>query len=216
MPTATDPNDPTYTAPTAERPPATEPSAASLWARWGTLIVLVALFVASLGVLGWHFTRGDDDGADSLASNRESAMAAADKFMVTVNTYGPDMLGKDGKTMPSYRSAVEKLLTAKYVTEFDQNVPYAEATVAGNKAGRSAKVFQTGVAAIDEDTADVLVAGQLTVTLPQKGSKKPVVAGREMFRVNVDLVKTHGRWLVDNWGPTEQAPAGSGSAGVAQ
>lgn len=213
MPTAT---EPTNAAPADERPPATEPSATSVRARWGTLVVLLALIVASLVVLGLHFTRGDSDAADSLASDRESAMAAADKFMVTVNTYGPDMLGKDGKTMPSYRTAVEKLLTAKYVTEFEQNVPYAEATVAGNKAGRSAKVFQTGVAAIDEDTATVLVAGQLTVTLPQKGSKKPVVAGRELFRVNVDLVKSHGSWLVDNWGPTEQAPAGSGSAGVAQ
>jgi len=208
MPSATD------TAQMPETP--TTPSPASAGVRWGTFLVLVALVLASLGVLAWHFTHNDGGEDTSLAANRESVMAAADKFMITVNTYGPSMLGKDGKTMPSYRRAVEKLLTAKYDTEFKQNVPYAEATVAGNHVGRSAKVFQTGVAAIDDDTATVLVAGQLTVTLPKKGSKKPVVAGREPFRVSVDLVKSHGRWLVDNWGPVEKASTGTGTSGVAQ
>lgn len=185
--------------------------------RLGILVVLLVLIVGSLACVGGlALSRHGNpfSSVDKTQRERDAVMAQARQFMLRVNTYGPDLL--QGKTMPKYRQRIEDVITAKFRTDFEQNVPYAEATVAGNQAGRSAKVFQTGVAAIDDDTATVLVAGQLTVTLPQKGSKKPVVAGRELFRVNVDLVKTHGSWLVDNWGPTEKAPAGSGSTGVAQ
>jgi len=214
MPTATDPSD-LSGAGTTEKTSRPGVSPASAGLRWGTLAVLVAVLCASAGVLGWRLTRGDDHDS-SLVSSRESAMALASRFMVTVNTYGPQMLGKDGKTMPSYRAAVEKMLTAKFTTQFEQGVVYAEATVAGNKIGRTAKVYQTGVAAIDDDTATVLVAGQISVTVPQKGTTKRTVAGRELFRVDVDLVKTHGAWKVDNWASAEPASTGTGSSGVAQ
>ncbi|MEP9384809.1 hypothetical protein [Nocardioides sp. KR10-350] len=199
------------------RPP--EPSRSAVRVRWGVLAVLAALLLASLGYLGWHIAGDGEsaDGSQSLVSDRETVQAVAKKFIVTVNTYDPSMLGKDGKTMPSYRSAVEKMLTAKFRTQFEQNVPYAEATVSTQGAGRSAEVYATGVPAIDDDTATVMVAGQLTVTYPKsKNSTQRVKAGNQIFRVEVDLVKSHGDWLVDNWGAAEQAPTSTGGSGVAQ
>lgn len=181
--------------------------------QWGVLALLVAILLASFGYVGWHYTHRD---SAPLGDDRDSAMAAADKFIVTVNTYGPDLLGKDGKTMPSYRSKVGDLLTTKYETEFLQNVVFAEATVSEQGAGRSCEIYASGVAALDDDTATVLVAGGLTLTYPKaKGSKTRVTAGRQQFRVSVDLVKQHGVWLVNNWAPTEQAPATTGN-GVTQ
>lgn len=219
MPTATDPTDTgpstgPSTEESAETSVATEVSSASVLTRWGTLALLVVLLVASLAVLGWHLAR-NDDGDSSLSSERESAMAFADRFMRTANTYGPSMLSKNRKTMPSYRAAVEKMLTAKFATEFEQTVPYAEAIVANNDVKRTATVFQTGVAAIDDDTATVLVAGQYTLSMPKKGSSKPLKE-QQLFRVDVDLVKTHGAWKVDNWEASEKAPTSNSGAGVAQ
>jgi len=227
MPTATDPT----TTDQAPPPPAAEAPVPSARTRWAILAVLVVLLLAAVGTILWPRVTGSDDDSSSLVSERESAMALAQKFMVTVNTYGPDMLGKDGKTMPSYRAAVEKMLTAKYATQFEQGVVYAEATVAGNSVGRTSKVFQTGVAAIDDDTATVLVAGEIAVTVPQqtaakgkqtsakgaaKGTAKRVVAAREPFRVEVDLTKVHGDWKVDNWGSAEPVSSGASGSGVAQ
>jgi len=181
--------------------------------QWGVLGLLVAILLASFGYLGWHYSHRD---SDPLGPSRDSAMAAADKFVTTVNTYGPDLLGKDGKTMPSYRTTVGHLLTTKFKTEFLQNVAFAEATVSAQGAGRSCEIYATGVAAIDDDTATVLVSGGLTLTYPKsKKSTKRVVAGQQQFRVEVTLAKQHGQWLVDDWQPTEQAPTSTGN-GVAQ
>lgn len=181
--------------------------------QWGVLGLLIAILLASAGYLGWHYTHID---SDPLGDDRDAAMATADKFMATINTYGPDMVGKDGKTMPSYRSRVGDLLTAKYETVFLQNVPYAEATVTVQGAGRSCKIYATGVAALDDDSATVLVSGGLTLTYPKaKGSAQRVVAAREQFRAEVDLVKQHGHWLVNNWS-TAETPPSTGGAGVQQ
>lgn len=213
MPTATDKTDtPAPTTPD-DVPGDGRTTGRSAAFQWGVLGLLAAILIASAGYLGWHYTHID---SDPLGSERDAAMSAADKFIGSVNTYGPDLVGKDGKTMPTYRSKVGALLTAKYETEFLQNVPYAEATVTAQGAGRTCQIYASGVAAMDDDSATVLVSGGLTLTYPKaKGSTTRVVAGQQQFRAEVDLVKQHGHWLVDNWAPAEQAPASAG-AGVQQ
>lgn len=214
-------------------PPADPDNEVSAVVRWGVLALLAAVLLASLGVLTSRFLDGASGSpsaaklgrvlvgrttgaADTLASQREQVMSQATKFAVRLNTYGPQMLGPDHKTMPSYRKEVAALLTPKFQTDFNKNVPLAEATVASQGAGRSAEVYAAGVAAIDQDTATALVTGRMTFTYPQKpGSTKRVTAAQQLFRWEVDLVKTHGTWLVDNWAPAEQAPT-TGGSGVAQ
>lgn len=200
--------------------------------RWGILGVLAVLLVAALGILGARFfgSTGDpslsklgrtlvgksaSSGDSSLATDREAAMSQARKFTIALDTYGPDLLGPDKKTMPAYRKRVSALLTPKFQTAFDQNAQIAEATVSSQGAGRTADVYALGTASIDHDTATVLVVGMQRLTYPVKpGSSKRVAVAQQQIRWDVQLVKTHGAWLVDGYTPAEQAPdslTGSGS-----
>jgi len=194
--------------------------------RWIVLGVLVVVIIASLGYLG---TRVAKDGTgsgwgrvtsafsadDSLQTDRDAAMSQARQFALRINTYGPDMLDAKSGQMPKYRSQVEAVITAKYRADFEKDgVPLVEATVSQLAVKRTAQVYSTGVAAIDDDTATVLVAGSFTNAYPKKkGSSTYVPADPEAFRFEVSMVKTGGRWLVDSFTPVESDQSGSGAAG---
>jgi hypothetical protein len=180
--------------------------------RWGVLAVLVVVILAAVGYVGWQLTRGAEE---SVVSQREQVMAAADKFVVRVNTYGPDEIGSDKKTMPEYRKDVGALLTPKFEKDFLNNVAFAEATVVQQGAGRTANVHGTGVAGLDEDSATVLVVAEIVISYPKsEGSEERVEAARQLTRAEVELVKQNGTWLVDDWYPAEEAPASESSDGV--
>lgn len=195
-------------------------------ARWAVLGVLVVLIVASVGYLGVRVGQGSGSLGDrfgqafhptqsSLAEDRDAAMSQARQFALRVNTYGPDML--QGKSMPAYRAQVEPVITDKLKAQFEQSAVLADATVAQNGLKRTCDVFATGVAAIDDDTATVLVAGDFTFAYPKsKGSQQYVRAADELFRWEVQLDKVDGTWLVDSFGPAESgnATGGSGSTGT--
>ncbi|MFT4082231.1 MAG: hypothetical protein QM638_06570 [Nocardioides sp.] len=184
--------------------------------RWVTLAVLVAVLLVSVGYLVWR-PFGTSTDAQPLAFERDEVMAAATKFTTTVNTYGPSMLDSDSKEMPGYRKKVGKLLTSQFEASFEQGVTLAEATVSAQGAGRVGKVYAAGVSGMDADSATVMVSGGITLSYPKsKKSSKRVNVGTEPFRVEVDLVKQHGAWLVDDWQPAEKDPSSSNSSGVAQ
>lgn len=199
--------------------------------RWGVLAVLVVLILASLGYLGARVAR-DGHGSgwgrvssafsadDSLQGERDAAMSQARQFALRVNTYGSDLLDAKTGQMPKYRQQVEAVVTAKFRTDFEKNgVPLAEASVAQTGLKRTALVYSTGVAAIDTDTATVLVAGSFTNSYPKKkGSSEYVAATPEPYRFEVSMVKTDGTWLVDDFSAVESAAAngatGAPSAGA--
>ena len=183
--------------------------------RLTLLVVLLALLLASTAAVAYlAATRpvpalGLGGDQDAVQSQRENAMAQAEQFMLRVNTYGPDLL--DGDTMPDYRRLVEEVITPKFAADFEKSAPLAEGTVKQAGVIRSAQVFSTGVSAIDSDSATALVAGQLTSTFPRRlrdqiGDLCPVSGERLVcppsgFRVQVDLVKVKGKWLVDDFVP---------------
>jgi hypothetical protein len=180
--------------------------------RWGVLALLIAVILAAVGYVGWQLTRGADE---SVVSQREQVMAAADKFVDQVNTYGPDDVGSDKKTMPKYRERVGELLTPKFEKSFLGNVAFAEATVVQQGVGRTTSVHSTGVAGLDEDSATVVVVAELAISYPKsEGSEERVEAARQLARTEVELVKQNGKWLVDDWYPAEEAPTSEGSEGV--
>lgn len=162
--------------------------------------VLVVLIVAAGGALYWlHDQRSGE--ASELQSQREKAMSQARAFILRVNTYGPDLLQGDG-TMPEYRRLVGEVITSKFAESFDQSVPAAEATVAQAGYGRTAEVFGAGVSVIDDDSATVLVAGSFTSSYPDPEDDTARVDDIPLpYRVQVELVKTDGRWLVDGFAP---------------
>ena len=167
--------------------------------------VLAAVLVASLGVSVWLSASrgfeavGVDGGAGELQTERDQVMSRTRQFMLRMGTYGPDQL-EDG-TLPAYRDLVTEVITPKFATSFDESVTTAEQIVSQAGVSREAEVFSAGVSTIDADSATALVAGTFTDSYPTgKGGaltpQEPVP-----FRIEVDLVKTEGEWLVDDFAP---------------
>jgi len=161
----------------------------------------VVVLLASAGTLVWLLAgrRGE---ADGVQAEREQVMTQSEQFMLRVNTYGPDLLDSRGQ-MPKYRELVGQIITPKFKTSFDQGVAAAEQTVAKAGVGRTAKVFAVGVSTIDADSATTLVAGTFTNSYPQGQSR--INDQAEPFRVKITLVKTGGKWLVDDFSPVTGA-----------
>lgn len=183
-----------------------EPNAALRWSVMGLLLCVV---VAALGFGVWTLV---DKGAganpvkklDSLidpprdeTTQREKALAAGRTFVQRFNTYGPDLLDSAGK-MPDY-AAVGELMTAKFRTVFDKNVGYAEETVKQTQIDRVGKTYAVGVASIDEDSAELLVAGVVEFSYPDPSDSTQRIPFEPLrFRYEVSLVKQDGSWLVDD------------------
>jgi hypothetical protein len=196
--------------------------------RWGVLAVLGVLVVGSLVVLGVQAAhRGGNpfSTTDDTQTVRDDVMSQARRFMVRVNTYGPDLL--DGTKMPKYRSGVDALVTAKFGADFEKNVPYAEATVAQAGLARTTEVYAVGVGDLDLDRgrATALVAGSFTNSFPDaKDKSKRVPADPQPYRVQVTLVRQKGTWKVDAFSPvgadaqqqqpTAPVPSPSSTGGV--
>lgn len=161
-------------------------------------VVLLAVGLVSRAAPALGLGIGGDQ--QQVQRSREDVMAQAEQFMIRVNTYGPDLL--EGTEMPTYRKQVTEVITPKFATDFEKNVPAAEATVAQGGLAREATVLSTGVSTIDADSATVLVAGSFTNSYPEtQGSDKRVSAAPSSFRVEVKLAKIKGEWLVDDFDP---------------
>lgn len=183
------------------------------------LIVLVVIALGSGGALA-AVVAGRGEGPVSQPQ-RDEVMSVARRFMLAINNYGPALLDDKGQ-MPQYRSDVTALITPKFQASFDQSVTIAEQTAAAGLT-RTADVFATGVADLDQDSATVLVAGSFTNSYRNKKGKT-VDDEPAPFRVAVSIVKIGGKWIVDDFTPvtgvddqtgsgtTPSAPAESSSA----
>ncbi len=167
--------------------------------------VLVVLILASAGTLVWLLTQRSGAASD-VQSEREQVMSQARQFILRVNTYGPELLAEDG-TMPDYRERVLDVITDKFAADFEETVPAAEATVAQAGFSRRAEVFGAGVSVIDSDSATALVAGSFTNSYPDPDDDAKRVDDLPLpFRVEIELVKVDGEWLVDNFTPVTGEP----------
>lgn len=177
--------------------------------RWSVIGLLLGVVVAALGVSVWTLVdkgAGSNPGErlDSLidpprdeSADRELVLAAGKTFVQRFNTYGPDLLDSAGK-MPDY-AALGKLMTAKFRTVFDKNVGYAEETVKQTQIDRIGTPYAVGVASIDDDSAELLVAGVVQFSYPSPADGTEDVELEPLrFRYEVSLVKQHGTWLVDD------------------
>jgi Mce-associated membrane protein len=175
----------------------------SRWVLLAAFAVVLGCLVASLvalGRAGWSV----DDLVEEKAnpqSERDQVMAVARSFVTQFSSYGPDDLDEQNR-MPGYVERVEKLLTAKFATSFEQSVQFAEQTVVQQKITRVGQVYAVAVEQMTDDSARVLVAGRdsISVPNPEKPSEQ-LPYGDQTFRYEVDLVHTGGEWLVDDFGP---------------
>lgn len=186
------------------------------------MAVLLGILVASLGVTAWVVADRAKGDLGALrhppkdeTSQREKALAAARTFVQRFNTYGPGLLDDAGK-MPDY-AAVGGLMTAKFRTVFDKNVGYAEETVKQTQIDRTGTPYAVGIASIDGDSAEVLVAGVVEFSYPdpkKAGERIPFEPLR--FRYEVSLVKQNGRWLVDDLDDVDDDLPSFGEASIPQ
>jgi Mce-associated membrane protein len=191
-------------APGAVTTAGTDETPRSTTFRLALLVVLVVLLVLSACSLVWVLsTRGGE--SDDVQKQREAVMSQTRQFVLRLNTYGPDDLD-DQQHLTGYKDQVDEVITSKFATDFESSgLPIAEQTVAKAGYSRDAEVFGVGVQQLDEDSAVALVAAVLTGSYPDPkhpdDPAKRVAAGEDVLRWQVDLVKTDGKWLVDDYSP---------------
>ncbi|MBZ5735228.1 hypothetical protein K8Z61_12045 [Nocardioides sp. TRM66260-LWL] len=192
-----------------EASPDSSPARSGARLRLVLLVVLLVVAVGSAGTLATLLLRR---GTDSQPE-RDAVMAVAREFVQRVNTYGPDQLDATTKTMPSYRSAVEQLVTPKFKTSFLQSVTLPESRVAGSGLTVKGSVLGAGVDSLDADSASVLVPVAIDASVKDdKG--KTVKAPPQLGRFVVSLVRIDGRWLVDDFTDVRQLQQGAGGDGT--
>ncbi len=187
---------------------ATPSSPRSSRSRFTLLVAFVAVIVGCLVSLGILLVTGDDEDDDTTRpqAQREELMSQTQQFVIRVNTYGPSWLDAQNR-MPRYAKGVSELMTPKFAADFEQSVPLAEAQVAQSGYARYAKVYVVGVASMDPDSATVLVGFNRMVSYPQPGDpKKRLKEPDNPERWAVQLVKTQGEWLVDNYAVISELP----------
>ena len=192
---------------------ATPSSPRSTRSRSALLVALVAVIVGCLISLLVLLLISKDDGADEPAgaggapqAQREELMAQTQQFVIRVNGYGPAYLDEQNK-MPDYVDSVVELMTAKFAASFEESVLIPESQVAQSGYGRSAQVYAVGVASMDEDSATVLVGFVRTDSYPKpRDPDKRLKLPGNPERWAVQLVRTEGEWLVDNYAVISEIP----------
>jgi Mce-associated membrane protein len=178
--------------------------------RTALLIAFVLVIVGCLASLGFLLVTKSDaasgDAGDAPQAQREELMSQTQQFVIRVNTYGPSWLDEQNR-MPRYVSGVTELMTAKFAASFEQSVVIPESQVAQSGYGRSAQVYAVGVASMDPDSATVLVGFVRTDSYPKpRDPSKRVKLPGNPERWAVELVRTEGEWLVDNYAVISEIP----------
>ncbi|MEX0426185.1 hypothetical protein AB3X52_01040 [Nocardioides sp. DS6] len=149
-------------------------------------LLLVACAVMVVGLVTWH--RAAHDPTTDRAQMRDAVLIAATRHIETLNTL-------------DYRHVDDGLAAWRAVTTGtlrDQlsGVDASERKLLGQqKTITKGRVVDAAVYSLDDDTATVIAAVEVTVTDASKPGKEPTV---KRNRFSADLVRVHGRWLLDN------------------
>ena len=117
--------------------------------------------------------------------------ALAEKTVAQLDTYDP-------ASLEEYKAAVGELLSARARTEFESQFEDFATVVADAEMTSQSTIKTSGVAALDDDSATVLVVSDAEVTASGQSYQR-------FFRFQVELVKVAGEWQVDK-APEQVAP----------
>lgn len=156
------------------------------------VVALVSTFAALALLGGVAFVWGTwmvDEAAPTLSRIEERGDVArvAEQFTVQVNNYSSD-------SVDEYKASVGELLSTKFSSEFDQAMEDIVVQVQEARMESRGEVLASGVAALDDDSARVLVVADATVSTVFDERARH-------FRWEVSLVKVDGEWLVDDFTP---------------
>lgn len=146
------------------------------------LVTVSALATVALLVL-----LGRIEDTDSAADSRRDVVRVAERFTVQVNNY-------DSQSVDDYKTAVSSMLSTKFSDEFDKAMEDIVKSVQEAEMDSEGKVLASGVASLDQDSAQVLVVADADV--------QTVFDTRQRhFRWEISLVRVDGEWLVDDFTP---------------
>lgn len=150
---------------------------------------LVALLVV---LLLWHSDRDDAEAGDravALAAAGKAADAAARKAVVAMTSY-------DYRTVAKDFSWVEDAGTTKFQEQYAEVSKPIKELVVSLRASAKGSVVASAPVVKDRDHVTVLLFVDQEISNPGGGSTKPQ-RGLDQPRVTMQMVREHGRWLVD-------------------
>ena len=131
--------------------------------------------------------------AQQLLSWRDERQRAADASGATTAA-AAEVVGLIGISSATSGNDIDALLdgaTADFRSDLSDQAKRLREELARNKVSATGKVVSTGVLKLEDGKATVIVAA--TGTVSNKLAVKPEPRN---YRLRVDLVETHGRWLV--------------------
>jgi Mce-associated membrane protein len=184
MTTTTD-NDALVRDDVIERPDPATTSKLSPTVRTGIAAVLTLLIVLSGAAIAFLLEQRSD--VEQSLDARHDVVRVAEQFTVRVNNY-------DSASVEDYKASVSEMLSTKFSDEFDKAMEDIVKSVQEAEMDSEGKVLASGVASLDQDSAQVLVVADADV--------KTVFDTRQRhFRWEISLVKVDGTWLVDDFTP---------------
>ena len=138
----------------------------------------------------------------TLQAQREKVMSQARQFILRVNTYGPELLAEDG-TMPEYREQVLEVITDEVRRGLRGDGPRRRGDRRpgrllphGPRSSAPASRSSTATPPRRWWPARSRTPTPTRTTTPERVDDLPLP-----FRVQIELVKVDGEWLVDNFTP---------------
>ncbi len=148
-------------------------------------VVLTLLIVVSGAAIAFLLDQRSE--VQASVDARHEVARVAEQFTVRVNNY-------DSESVEDYKASVSEMLTTKFSDEFDKAMEDIVTSVQEAEMDSGGTVLASGVASLDQDSAEVLVVADADV--------KTVFDTRQRhFRWEISLVKVDGSWLVDDFTP---------------
>lgn len=178
------------------------------------LVVAGLLALALVASLVWLAVGLRDRESDqpSAQDDRDKVMLKAREYMLAAFNFDAGDLDAN-KKLTAYRDRVTPLITTRFKTDFDKATTAVEPAVAQGQSASKATVDRTAVESLSDDTAKVIVGGELTIRLG--GGKQPDAVP---YAWSISLKNVDGTWLVDDFDEfgSEQAPGQDSGQGATQ
>lgn len=153
---------------------------------WLALLCVALLAVSVISVLGWHRESGRAGDLQHTAALRTSALQAARKYATDLTTYAYQDLDQQQATLNGES-------TAKFQKTFATSQKTLGPIFTSLHAKATGKVLDAAVKAVSDTAAVVLIFVD-----QQADSTQLKSPSTQSSRLRVNLVRQHGRWLLDS------------------
>lgn len=161
-----------------------EPPERRAWVPWAVLALSLA--IAGSGLFAWRSAVTDDGIA--LAKSRDAVLIAATQHITTLNSL--DYRDVDAG-LKGWAAVTTGTLHDQLVQVDEEN----RQLLADQKKISVGKVVDAALTSLDDRTATVIAAVEITVTDDAKAGSEPTV---KRNRFSADLVNVKGTWKLEN------------------